>query len=192
MATKVNLQILHLSVDLDGFESHFRVLVDGKDIKYLIIDYGVYDTDDMVFPPALVPKLPPLPDGHWNLGHIALSENTREPEFDWTAWKNFSSISNLWHTLCVDYLSLKSGKAFLSKVCEVLCEHFPIPVIAKFAKFSYETSYYDAETSIYALLQGHSVAPAFLEHVSEGDRIIGFLLENIDDRHAGAEDLDIC
>lgn len=73
MATKTNLQILHLSVDLDGFESHFRILVNGKDIKYLTIDHGVYDTDDMAFPPALVPKLPSLSDGHWNLGHIAIS-----------------------------------------------------------------------------------------------------------------------
>ena len=61
MATNAYLQILHLSVDLDGLESNFRVLVDGKDIKYLTIDCGVYDTDDLVFPPALVSTSPPLP-----------------------------------------------------------------------------------------------------------------------------------
>ncbi|CAF9918223.1 MAG: hypothetical protein HETSPECPRED_003703 [Heterodermia speciosa] len=192
MATKARLQILHLSVDLDGFENHFRVLVDGKDIKYLSIDNGVYDVDDMAFPPALVPRLPTLPDGHWNLGHIAISENTRDPEFDWTVWKDFSSIRKLWHPVYVDYLSLRLGKCLRSNVCEVFSHRFPVPVIAKFARFPYETSYYDAETSIYALLEGHGIGPSFLGHVTEGERVIGFLLEKVDGRRAGIEDLDIC
>ena len=192
MANEAYLQILHLSVDLDGSESHYRVLVDGKDIKYLTIDYGVYDADEMAFPSALVPKLPSLPDGHWNLGHITMSENTRDPEFDWTIWKDFSSISNLWHPIYVDYLSLKLGKCFMSNVCEVSSDRFPTTVIAKFARFPYETSYFDAETSIYALLEGYGIGPAFLGHVTEGERVIGFLLEKVDGRHAGIEDLDIC
>lgn len=50
----------------------------------------------------------------------------------------------------------------MSNVCEIFNDRFPMPVIAKFARFPYETSYYDAETSIYALLEGHGIGPAFL------------------------------
>ena len=70
-----DLKILHLSVDDTGLESYYRVLVDGNHFKYISIDPGVYEVEDLTFPQALLSKLPPLPYGEWNLGHIAKGED---------------------------------------------------------------------------------------------------------------------
>ena len=69
MVVNGGLQVLHLSAD-ENSESHFRILVDGQSVKYLTVDAGVYETEDMCFPSTSVSKLPPLPAGDWNLGHI--------------------------------------------------------------------------------------------------------------------------
>lgn len=36
------------------------------------------------------------------------------------------------------------------------------------------------------------MGPAFLGHITEGDRVIGFLLEKVEGRHANAQDLKAC
>jgi hypothetical protein len=92
-----DLKILHLSVDDTGLESYYRVLVDGKYFKYISIDSGVYDVEDLTFPQALLSKLPSLPSGEWNLGHIAKSEDNISPHFAWTIQRTFSSIQHTWH-----------------------------------------------------------------------------------------------
>jgi hypothetical protein len=75
-----NIQVLQVSVDPDD-ESHFRVLVGGKLTKYLTVDTGVYDPDDMCFAPFLIPLLPPLPPGDWNMGHISKDPTHGRPYF---------------------------------------------------------------------------------------------------------------
>lgn len=43
-----SIQLLQASVDPDGeTENDFRILVDNKFVKYLTIDGGIYETDDM-------------------------------------------------------------------------------------------------------------------------------------------------
>ena len=192
MTLTPDVQILHLSVDEDGSESHFRILVDSKHIKYLTIDAGVFETDDMCFPPKLLSQLPSLPQGDWNLGHIAMNETDDKPWFDWVVKKTFSSIKNPWHPTRVDYLSLKLSEQYMANVYEVRCERFDLPLIAKFARFPYETSWYNVETEAYSWIAGHDIGPGFLGHITEGDRIIGFLLEKIEGRHANTDDLEIC
>lgn len=51
----------------------------------------------------------------------------------------------------------------------------------------------DSETHAYSWIQGETFAPKFLGHVTENSRVIGFILEHIDNaRAAGPADLDIC
>ena len=60
--TVYDIKLLQASVDpLD--ESQFRILVDGKFVKYLTIDAKLYSADDMCFEPSLIFILPPLPPG---------------------------------------------------------------------------------------------------------------------------------
>jgi serine/threonine protein kinase len=64
--------------------------------------------------------------------------------------------------------------------------------IAKLSKFTDPPSYLN-ETYIYQYLQGHDIAPDFLAHVAENDRVVGFLLHAIrSGREARLEDLGEC
>ena len=191
MAANSGLQILHISAD-ENAESHFRILVDGQCIKYLNVDAGVYEFEDMCFPPALIPQIPPLFPSDWNLGHICKDKEFDQSKLDWTVRKDFSGITNFWHPVQVDYLELTLGKLYMANVYQAECHRFQSPVIAKVARFSYEISWYNTETEAYSWIQGHDIGPEFLGHVSEGDRVIGFLLKEVQRRHACIEDLGPC
>lgn len=186
-----DLKILHMSVDDGGDESFYRVLVDGKHFKYISIDSGVYDIGDMTFVPALLPQLPQLPSGEWNLGHIAKGENG-SPYFEWTVQKPFPSIQHTWHPVRVDYLSLSMGGMLFSNVYEATTPAFSDPVVVKFARFPFEVDYYNQETQAYSWIKGHDIGPEFLGHVTEGERVIGFLLQKVPGHHAGPADLPLC
>ncbi|KAI9677623.1 MAG: hypothetical protein M1817_006577 [Caeruleum heppii] len=188
----VTIEILHLTVDEDGDDSHYRVLVGGQQFKYLMIDAGVYQVADMVFPPFLLPKLPPFPSGDWNLGQISRSPETGQPEFAWTEYKAFSGVTHLWHPVRVDYLSLRLGKMLMSNVYEVETDQFSGSVIAKFARFPYETIDMDEETQAYEWIEGRGIGPRFLGHLTEEGRVTGFLLEKVEGQHATVEDLPAC
>ena len=80
----------------------------------------------------------------------------------------------------------------MANVYQAQCERFDSPVIVKFARFPYEISWYNTETEVYSWIKGHDIGPDFLGHVTEGDRVIGFLLEQVKGRHAFIEDLEPC
>lgn len=63
----LNVQVLQANVDL-GDESHFRILVGGKFTKYITVDTGLYNLDDMCFAPSLIPlcHLSHLATGMWD------------------------------------------------------------------------------------------------------------------------------
>ncbi|KAF8248813.1 hypothetical protein K440DRAFT_623853 [Wilcoxina mikolae CBS 423.85] len=48
------------------------------------------------------------------------------------------------------------------------------------------------ETQMYKIIDGLGLAPAFLGHITENGRIMGFLLEKVEGRSAGIEDLTAC
>lgn len=76
--TKV--EILNQDIDPDGSTpSYYRMLVDKKHFKYITIDPGIYEDDDLCFPPILLELLPPFPTGTWNCGRI--SQTTGSPPF---------------------------------------------------------------------------------------------------------------
>lgn len=51
----------------------------------------------------------------------------------------------------------------------------------------------EAETKAYSWIQNENIGPRFLGHVSEGGRIIGFLVENIAGASAATlDDLEAC
>lgn len=101
-------------------------------------------------------------------------------------------ISHLWHPTKIDFLSLKLGKRLLSNVYEASRGNSNTTVVAKFARFIWEIDYYEAETQAYAWIEGHGIGPRFLGHVTEEGRVIGFLLEKVEGRHARIEDLPAC
>jgi serine/threonine protein kinase len=69
---------------------------------------------------------------------------------------------------------------------------FERPIIAKFARFHGEIGYYVVETRAYSWIDGHNIGPEFSGHITEDGRVIGFLIEYIQGRHATISDLPAC
>lgn len=70
---------------------------------------------------------------------------------------------------------------------------FEGPIVMKIARFAWEIPQLDAETKAYSWLQGQDFCPAFLGHVTEDGRVIGFIMEHISGaRHADVEDIAEC
>ena len=187
------VEILNQEIDREGnTPSYYRMLVDKQHFKYITIDPNIYDADDLCFPPMLLEKLPPFPDGDWNYGHISQTPDSPTPSFVETYRKSFPSITSLWHEKSYDYLSLKIGERLRANVYMAASPQFEKPVIAKFARFGWEIGYYAAETRVYSWIDGHDIGPKFLRHLTEEGRVIDFLLEYVEGYHASISDLPSC
>ncbi|OBT87717.1 hypothetical protein VE02_04085 [Pseudogymnoascus sp. 03VT05] len=188
--TKV--EILNQDIDPDGnTPSYYRMLVDKTSFKYITIDPGIYEVDDLCFPPILLELLPPFPNGTWNCGRISQTAGS-PPFFNETTQESLPSITPLWHSKSYPYLSLEIGKRLRANIYMASSPEFKNPVIAKFARFEWEIGYYIAETQAYPWLEGHGIGPEFLGYLTEEGRVIGFLIEHIEGRHATMSDLPVC
>lgn len=191
-----DIELLHASIDA-GVESHLRLLICGKHIKYLTIAAGTYEADDMGFAPTLRSILPPLPPGDWNDGYIARHPTSGDPHFKTAVKTHFPGVQNAWHPTSFDYLDLEIDEEFRSNVCQAKLPPSSASesksVVIKFARFSWEIGYLDDECAAYKLLQGTSIGPKFLGNITEDGRVVGFVLEHIKGaRHAGPDDHAAC
>ena len=53
MDNQAEIELLQAEVD-ENDESFFRLLVDGRSIKYITVEPGIYSAEDMCFGPSLV------------------------------------------------------------------------------------------------------------------------------------------
>ncbi|KAL4804628.1 hypothetical protein BDV18DRAFT_161723 [Aspergillus unguis] len=182
-----------LQAEVDSTEQSFlRLLVHGR-IKYLTIEPHLYSDEDMCFAPSLFSILPPFPPGDWNDGLIAKDPSTGLPHFAHAIRTQFPSVKNKWHSVSIDYSDLKVGKKLRTGIYEVTSPRLPSIVVAKFARFEWEIGYLDNETAAYEWIDGQDISPKFLGHLTEGERVIGFLMERVvNARHAGPGDLPVC
>ncbi|KAG2412505.1 alpha-galactosidase A precursor [Aspergillus terreus] len=182
-----------LQAEVDGNdESYFRLLVDGRTIKYITIGPGIYSTEDMCFGGSLVSILPELPPGDWNDGLVAQDADDR-PHFASAQHTQFPGVQNTWHGTYIDYMDLLIGRKLRTGIYEVRCASFDNAVVAKFARFPWEIQYMENETAAYQWITGHDIGPQFLGHLTEHGRVIGFLIEYIPNaRHASAQDIAAC
>ncbi|KAL8707895.1 MAG: hypothetical protein Q9225_007687 [Loekoesia sp. 1 TL-2023] len=191
--TKISttLQVLHVADDPSSPATIYRLSEDDGRIIYVSIDPDVYDEDDYCSPSVLIPKLPPLPPGNWNKGHIIRREENSEPHFAWTRHINLPGITSIWHETFFEYNSLDLSGNLMPNVSTAF--HLELgEVIAKFARFEWEIGAYQAETEAYQWIDGHGIGPKFLGHLTEDGRVIGFLLQRVDGHYAGIEDLTRC
>ncbi|KAJ5503656.1 hypothetical protein N7463_006530 [Penicillium fimorum] len=187
------VELLQAEVDKDH-QSFFRLLVDGQSIKYVTIDPGFYSGDDMCFGPSLVSLLPTLPAGDWNDGLVTKSETNGQPHFAHAIRTAFRGVENIWHETSVDYMNIVVGDKLRTGIYEVKSPLFNNDlIVAKFARFDWEITYLENETTAYQWLESHNIGPRFLGHLTEDGRAIGFLIEHIKNaRHAGPQDLEPC
>ncbi|OBT65402.1 hypothetical protein VE03_06037 [Pseudogymnoascus sp. 23342-1-I1] len=165
--------------DEDASPSEYRLQI-GTQVKYLVVKPGTYDRDTLSFPFA---DLPPLQyDANWTVAHISRS----------AAGTLLTSLS----TRKLAGVKSLTGAAYEAVPSLALAPILGItpgaPVIAKIACFPWETPRLEQETRIYRLLADSGLAPRFLGHVREGQRVIGFVLEKVAGRAAEVEDLGAC
>lgn len=85
------------------------------------------------------------------------------------------------------------GQELRSNVYEATCDRFSETVIVKFARFPWEVAMLEKETLAYEWMEGHQVGPAFLGHLTEEGRIVGFIVARISDfSHATPADYPLC
>ncbi|KAB8356397.1 hypothetical protein FH972_023980 [Carpinus fangiana] len=191
-----NIHVIHLEVDEDTLEGDYRFLVDDCYVKYVSINgNGILDCEDMCFTPVLIPSLPPFPPGDWNCGHIAKNDNGKAA-FAWTRRENLPSIGDPWHPFRANILDLDIKNAFKmqSNVWRVkIPELGDRRVVAKMANFLWEVDYYHFETQANYWIRDMGIAPEFLGHIVEEGRIVGLLVEYIEEsRRAGSDDVAAC
>ncbi|OJJ98532.1 hypothetical protein ASPACDRAFT_62033 [Aspergillus aculeatus ATCC 16872] len=191
MSNNLEIKLLNCEVDKKT-ESYFRLLVDGKQVKYLTVEPGTYKNAEMCFGPTLYSVLPRFPAGNWNDGVVAKDEDGR-PYFIRINLTDFPGVENTWHETSIDYLNVELGERVQFEVYEVKCPQFDDIVIAKFQPWYWYMDSMENETTVYQWLNGHGIGPRFLGHLTEHDRVIGFFMERIPDaRHAGPADIGLC
>ncbi|KAI0868672.1 hypothetical protein GGS24DRAFT_513036 [Hypoxylon argillaceum] len=173
--TTAEIQLLTVLVDFkDEDEGEYRFLINGKDVKYVTVDPGVFPKDDRTFAPVLGPS-------------------TGRPIFSRTTNHVLPGVEHIWHPTLIDHLELQKLERLRQNIHIVTHPLFSRPVIVKFAEFPWQISYYEAETTAYEWIEGAGVGPKFLGHLTEAGRVIGFILENINGAQtAGPEDLNAC
>ena len=185
------LSVLDVADDLDSPATHYRLSVNGDRIVYISIDDGVYDEDDYRFSPLLLHLLPPLPAGDWNKGNVTKTEERPQPHFAWSKFAHLPGINSIWHPRSVEFHQLNVGEKLMPNVVEASHPELG-DIIAKYARFEWEITSYQSETEVYCWLNGHDIGAPFLGHLTEGGRVIGFLLQKLDGQHAGSQDLARC
>lgn len=161
-------------------DSYYRFLVDGKHVKYITIEAGLYDPDDMTFAPTLIPRLPIFPPGAWNVGHISADPSSGLPQFSKIVCEHLPGVTTTWHSTFIDYLDLDfdDTERLRSNVRHAMCKRLPgVALVVKFAQFDWEISYMEGETETYQWLQDHDIGPKFMGHLTEEGRVIAFLIE---------------
>ncbi|EFX02794.1 alpha-galactosidase a precursor [Grosmannia clavigera kw1407] len=172
--------------------SEYRFLVDGKDIKYITVDPGVFPADDISFEPALKARLPIFPPGNWNEGHITKDATTGDAVFATILRRNLPGVQNVWHKIKIDHLQLTWTGRLRQNVRIVTCPEFDHSAVYKFAEFPWQIPNIESETAAYGWIDGHDIGPRFLGHVTEAGRVIGFLIEKVAGHTATVADLDAC
>ena len=193
--------MLSMEIDTAGRgHSYFRILA-GTLVKYIVIAPNALDADSLDDMPLNFSNiLPPLPynDPSWSFVQISRDHETGELRSS-ISQLQLKGVAHTWHPKLIDFMQLERVES-LSPLTQ-RCTWHPdsknshdssVTTIAKMARFEWEIAYVERETRIYALLEGTGIAPRFLGHVHEQNRVIGFLLERIDGRPAGIDDLEIC
>ncbi|KAF8529940.1 alpha-galactosidase A [Gautieria morchelliformis] len=166
-----NRRVLAMDVDPSNTtESEYRILL-GDRVKYFIVDPGTYDDDVLSFPPDFLDQLPELPPGDWTQARVFRQSGDRDASI-LVLFTTLAGIRESWHPNLIDVLS--------------------VPLIAKIARFEFEIPSVQNETVAYKAIDGHGIGPAFLGHLTEHGRIMGFLIEKIEGRRASIVDLEAC
>lgn len=189
---------------------YYRIIIsESSFVKYLAIPDPAPS-----FPDVRGEKLAftTVPDGDWNIGYLISEAGTHRYSLGSTEKTALAGINKTWHSQKIDYMALKepdhdadgSDPQLKSHMFfHVYKNHFGFDqVIVSYEWFPESVYGVEHETEIYALIDGHQIAPKFLAHVMEqsGDskdnssqRVIGYMVGKVPNaRVATLEDLPVC
>ncbi|KAG6227537.1 hypothetical protein E4U34_005543 [Claviceps purpurea] len=196
-----NVRLLACEPNADTDDSYYRVLVDGRHVKYVITAPGTFcgcDKDDRTFEPVLLGEIfPPFPIGDWNKGHVARDPVTGQVTFTGTEKVLLDEVNSGWQTVKFDELEFSRQDRLRHRV--YVATHPRIngggPVLMKIANWPRELDRIETEIAVYQRICDQGVGPKFLGHVTEGPngRVIGFITEWYGGaRSAEPRDLEDC
>jgi predicted Ser/Thr protein kinase len=165
-------------------ESEYRILL-GDQVKYILVDPRTDNSDILSFPPDLLDQLPELPLGDWARARIFKRSGTISFEL---SYGSLAGVRSRWHSKVVDVLSLTLLDRLRARVHVVAWGSKQ--AVAKIARFEFEITLMEKETAIYEAIDGHGIGPAFLGHLIEHGRVMGFLIEKVEGRHGHIGDLE--
>ncbi|KJK68704.1 Lipopolysaccharide kinase Kdo/WaaP family protein [Aspergillus parasiticus SU-1] len=182
-----------LSMEVDGEDdSDYRIFIHGR-IRYVTIAPGTYDRGTLSMPLDSLPDFPR--DESWNHAYISRDNLTGELKTSLTT-RMFPGVNSIWHANLVDCLDLTKRRTISPNAFEATCpltkSGSQTTVIAKLARFEWEIPRIEQETQAYKMLEQTGLAPQFLGHIHEHGRVVGFVLEKLEGRHGGIEDLSVC
>ncbi|GIZ44157.1 hypothetical protein CKM354_000736300 [Cercospora kikuchii] len=203
--THVRLLACRYLGDPDG-ESDFRLLVDGKHIKYVTAPPEALpeNPEDPEYNPwfdmtterfVLGEFLPHIPAGNWNRGYVAKRPETAAVQFVRFDAITFESVRNIWHPTRFNEQDLpelhyanRDHETLNGDHRVQLCTSPKINdgkrVIVKRVVWPEPSCMRDmeTETKIYRFLRGSGIGPKFLGHLVEGEegRVIGFVTEYVE------------
>jgi hypothetical protein len=205
MAPTVTPQIISMEFSNGKDNSYFRILA-GALVKYLVILPGALEHSALLdMPLEFMTILPPMNygDATWTMAHISHDPATGQLTAALSS-PTMAQVSNVWHPTRVDFVELDylEGLGLLAGLYiwasggaqggHRSTGSADSTVIAKMARFEWEIPYVERETRIYQRLEGTGLAPRFVGHVHEQGRVAGFLVEYVEGRHAGIQDLAGC
>ncbi|KAH9949233.1 alpha-galactosidase A [Amylocystis lapponica] len=163
-----------MDVDMtDESDSEYRILFPGDQVKYILVEPGTYDSDDLLSPLDFLGELPELPPTDWTRARLSRKSGDCNVSVE-LLYEHLPAVSTCWHPDLIDILSLSPN------------------VVAKFARFDFEMDSMDHETAIYKTIQGRDIGPAFLGHLTEHGRVMGCLMEKVEGHSANIDDLEGC
>jgi predicted Ser/Thr protein kinase len=185
------LSVLSMEVDHDNdVDSEYRLEI-GTRVRYLKIAPNTFDSDTLSFPLASLPTIPY--DLNWTVARI--HRNSSGELKVGFSFQKLAGVRNVWNEVQINVLDLERIKQITGATFEATCSCFStVPVIAKIARFEWQIPRIERETRAYQILHQTNVAiaPRFLGHIHEEGRVIGFLMEKLNGRHASFGDLEKC
>lgn len=187
-----------LDVYSSPFECLYRIQRARKVVYVLVNDPEIIPEDSRTFPPAIIRELSKLEGWSNDWDTLTVDRDQSGVSVKLNGFKPHGLPEQfIQHDLRqVNILDLKILHQVKYRTLYANLDGMPCYV--KFARFSFELQDVEQEVEAYRYLmdRGFTMIPNFLGYVNEGNegsqRVIGFLLEKIQGRHANINDLSRC
>lgn len=171
----------------DNEEENMYRFQTGRHYLYVVVRPNCVLIDDPVdygFPPFIRKLLPPIIDPSHNYIEIASTGDVTCTQ------RQFKGVETIWHATSIDVATLPAVQEIKTGVFKV--KYGAGFAVAKIASFEYEIPYIEDETRAYREVDGCSLGPRFLGHLTEDGRTMGLLIDYLAGRPPVKEDFEAC